>query len=236
MSRLMSVWDLGRMSYKDALNIQILAANHIKALVSEGKTPCGTLLLVEHNPVFTIGLRTKKYTLEDEEKLTKLGAEFHKTDRGGLITFHGPGQLVLYPILYLKQFKPSVKWYVSTIESVVIDLCKHYGLEASTSPHTGVWVNDRKICAIGIHGSRFVMTHGLALNCNTDLTWFSHIVPCGIEGKGVTSLSNELGRIVTPKEVMPNLLKSFSRGFNCVLRDTKQYSNIKSVLMLEKPV
>uniref|UniRef100_A0A1B6HLI8 Octanoyl-[acyl-carrier-protein]:protein N-octanoyltransferase LIPT2, mitochondrial n=1 Tax=Homalodisca liturata TaxID=320908 RepID=A0A1B6HLI8_9HEMI len=230
MSRLMSVWDLGRMSYKDALTIQILTANHIKTLVSEGKTSCGTLLLVEHNPVFTIGLRTKQYSLADEEKLTKLGAEFYKTDRGGLITFHGPGQLVLYPIIYLKQFKPSVKWYVSTLESVVIELCKKYGLEASTSPHTGVWVNDRKICAIGIHGSRFVMTHGIALNCNTDLAWFSHIVPCGIEGKGVTSLTNELRRTFTPKEVMPDLLKCFANGFDCILKDTKSFSDVDSIL------
>lgn len=232
MLRQLAVWNLGRMSYGDALKKQTLVATRVKELMNNDKSPLGVLLLVEHNPVYTIGLRTKLYSLQDQEKLLRLGAEFYKTDRGGLITFHGPGQLVVYPILNLKQFRPSVKWYVSTIEQVVIDLCKHFGVVAGTSPHTGVWVNDRKICAIGIHGSRYVTTHGFAFNCNIDLEWFSHIVPCGVEGKGVTSLSRELHKTVTSQDVTPRLLKCFSEHFNCDVDSVTNSADIGSLLKL----
>lgn len=232
MMRQLTVWNLGRMTYGDALKIQTLVANRVKELMNKNKSPLGILMLVEHNPVYTIGLRTKPYSHQDQEKLLKLGAEFYKTNRGGLITFHGPGQLVAYPILNLKQFRPSVKWYVETIEQVVIDLCKHFGVEAGTSPHTGVWVKDNKICAIGIHGSRYVTTHGFALNCNVDLEWFSHIIPCGVEGKGVTSLSRELQEIVTLQYVTPNLLKCFSKRFNCGVDSVIETTDIDTVLKL----
>lgn len=218
MSQSISIRNLGRMSYNRALEVQNQLANQIKKSIEENNPQKGTILLVEHDPpVYTIGIRTKDYTIKDENNLRNLGAEFYKTNRGGLITFHGLGQLVVYPILNLKLFQPSIRWYVGQIEQTVIDLCKLYKIEAETSPHTGVWVRDKKLCAIGIHGSRFVTTHGLALNCNTDLDWFSHIVPCGIEGKGVTSLSQELGRIVTVEETIPLLLKSFSERFQCEL-------------------
>ncbi|CAG9772945.1 unnamed protein product [Ceutorhynchus assimilis] len=153
--------------------------------------------------------------LEKLVKTWKVGAEFYKTNRGGLITFHGPGQLVVYPILNLKHFKPSIKWYVCHLEKTIIHLCQKYGLTGETSPHTGVWIGDNKICAIGIHGSRFITTHGLALNCNTDLGWFDHIVPCGIEGRGVTSLSKELKRNVSIDEVIPEFVDSFCTIFEC---------------------
>lgn len=186
--------------------------------------------MVEHTPVYTIGIRTKHYALKEEENLRRLGAEFYKTNRGGLITFHGPGQLVVYPIINLKRFKPSIKWYVCTLEKVVIDICQQYELNAETSPHTGVWVNDKKICAIGIHGSRYVTTHGFALNCSTDLEWFSHIVPCGIEGKGVTSMSQELCRTVSPCDVLPQLINCFAKGFNCTLGTIQDYVDIDGLL------
>uniref|UniRef100_A0A8C1II11 lipoyl(octanoyl) transferase n=1 Tax=Cyprinus carpio TaxID=7962 RepID=A0A8C1II11_CYPCA len=109
--------------------------------------------------------------------------------RGGLITFHGPGQLVCYPVLNLGCFRKSVRWYVCELERTVIKTCGQFGIEASTSPDTGVWAGDNKICAIGIHCGRYITSHGLALNCNTDMSWFDNIVPCGIMGKGVTSLS-----------------------------------------------
>ena len=101
------------------------------------------------------------------------------------------------------------------IEKTIIDLCRKYGLKAQTTSDTGVWIDDRKICAIGIHASRYVTTHGLALNCDTDLKWFDHIVPCGIEGKSVTSLTKELSRPVTIKEVIPQYLESFSNTLEC---------------------
>lgn len=123
---------------------------------------------------------------------------------------------MVYPILNLKNFRSSVRWYVSQIEKSVIDLCSKYGLNAETTKDTGVWIEgDRKICAIGIHVSRYVTTHGLALNCNTDLKWFDHIVPCGLDGKKVTSLSVECNRNINKDDVIPNFIESFRRIFEC---------------------
>lgn len=214
-TNIVKVLRTGRLRYGPSVKLQkILSDLHFKQLNNE---TCNTLLLVEHDPVYTIGIRNKNYTEEDEIKLRNLGAEFFKTDRGGLITFHGPGQLVAYPILNLKQFKPSIKWYVCQIEQMIIRLCAKYDILGTTSPDTGVWVNDKKICAIGIHGSRYITTHGLALNCNTDLTWFDHIVPCGIEGKGVTSISKELNINVTIEDVLPTFQNVFQEMFQCSL-------------------
>lgn len=214
-SKLVKVLWAGRLSYNSGLKLQkVLSSHHHQNL---SKDTCDTLILLEHDPVFTVGIRDKGYTIEEEERLKKLGAEFYRTNRGGLITFHGPGQLVAYPILNLKHFKCSVKWYVSQIEEMIIRLCAEYGIKAGTSPDTGVWVNDRKICAIGIHGSRYITTHGLALNCNTNLSWFDHIVPCGIEGKGVTSISKELNKNVTVQDVLPLFQNVFQTQFDCRL-------------------
>lgn len=205
----------GRLKYGPSLQLQKILSNlHFKQLNNE---ICNTLLLVEHDPVYTIGIRSKNYTEDEEKKLRNLGAEFFKTNRGGLITFHGPGQLVAYPILNLKQFKPSIKWYVCQIEQMIIRLCAEYGIIGATTSDTGVWVNDKKICAIGIHGTRYITTHGLALNCNTDLTWFDHIIPCGIEGKGVTSISKELNMNVSIKNVLPKFQNIFQETFQCSL-------------------
>ncbi|XP_047352911.1 putative lipoyltransferase 2, mitochondrial [Vespa velutina] len=214
-TNIVKVLRIGKLRYGPSVKLQkILSDLHFKQLNNE---TCNTLLLVEHDPVYTIGIRNKNYTEEDEKKLRNLGAEFFKTDRGGLITFHGPGQLVAYPILNLKQFKPSIKWYVCQIEQMIIRLCAEFDILGTTSPDTGVWVNDKKICAIGIHGSRYITTHGLALNCNTDLTWFDHIVPCGIEGKGVTSISKELNINITIEDVLPTFQNVFQEMFQCSL-------------------
>lgn len=208
---------LGLQGYMKALSVQKKYAEKIKK--STVTWDGGALLLVEHPPVYTIGIRTKDYTIEDEEKLKLLGAEFVKTNRGGLITFHGPGQLVAYPILNLKRFRMSMRCYVDRLEEVAIRLCLKYSLPAMRSPHTGVWIGDKKICAIGVHASRFVTTHGLAINCSTDLSWFDHIVPCGVVGKGVTSLSSELGRTLDIEEVTPLFLECFRQQFDCHLTD-----------------
>ncbi|TDG51459.1 hypothetical protein AWZ03_002254 [Drosophila navojoa] len=210
----------GRQSYAAGLRIQQQLA---KQNVSQYSDFRNFLLLLEHDPVYTIGIRTKGYTDEDEKKLRKLGADFHRTDRGGLITFHGPGQLVAYPIINLRQFTPSIRWYVGTLERTVIEACRQMGLpNATTSKDTGIWVDDRKICAIGVHGSRYVTTHGIGLNCSTDLKWFEHIVPCGIEGKGVTSLTEELGRHTSVAEATDVLLDSFGKIFECCVRTETQ--------------
>lgn len=210
----MKVLLAGRLPYGVGLQLQkTLLAHHHERL----REPANTLVLLEHEPVYTVGIRNKGYTEEDERKLRSLGAEFWRTDRGGLITFHGPGQLVAYPVLDLKQFRTSLRWYVNQIERMVIRVCAELGIKGETSPDTGVWVDDRKICAIGVHGSRYVTTHGLALNCNTDLRWFDHIVPCGIVGKSVTSVSKELQMDVTVADVLPILKNAFGDQFECEL-------------------
>ncbi|XP_016983390.1 putative lipoyltransferase 2, mitochondrial [Drosophila rhopaloa] len=216
---LVTVVRAGRHSYTAGQQLQQHLAKSDQILDPPSKFR-NYLVLQEHDPVYTVGLRTKEYTAADEDRLRQLGADFHRTDRGGLITFHGPGQLVAYPILHLRQFKLSMRWYVSTLERMVIETCRQLGVpSATTTKDTGIWVGDHKICAIGVHGSRYVTTHGIGLNCCTDMRWFEQIVPCGIEGKGVTSLSKELDRSVSVPEASEALLSSFASVFKCRLQD-----------------
>lgn len=138
---------LGRVSYASALQVQqFYVRRHLEA----PDRPSNALILCEHPPVYTTGLRQAPYPAEEERRLRALGAEFYRTTRGGLITFHGPGQLLCYPVLHLGCFKRSVRWYVCELERTVISLCRTFGINASTSPDTGVWVGENKICAIGI--------------------------------------------------------------------------------------
>lgn len=213
-SKVIYLHKLGRMPYLAAWELQKRTAMQVMNNVRCAMEPGHRLLLVEHDPVYTTGLRKDDYTPEVEAELRQTGADFHRTNRGGLITFHGPGQLTAYPILHLRSFSPGIKWYVCALERTVIRTLRALGITAQTSPHTGVWVGDNKICALGLQG-RHVTTHGLGLNCNTDLCWFDHIVPCGIPDKGVTSVSRELGREVTIQEVEPYFLEAFSEIFNC---------------------
>ncbi|OCT93420.1 putative lipoyltransferase 2, mitochondrial [Xenopus laevis] len=205
---------LGLVSYAEALAEQ---ARCVRAVREERVGREGRLLLCEHPPVYTVGIRRAAYPGEEESRLRALGADFHRTDRGGLITFHGPGQLVCYPVFHLRDLRLSLRSYVSGLESSVISLCNRLGLPGETNPETGVWVRGNKICAIGVHCARYITSHGLALNCNTDLSWFSHIVPCGIVGKGVTSLTRELGRQVTIDDIIPAFLEAFEEEFQCSL-------------------
>ncbi|XP_038209508.1 putative lipoyltransferase 2, mitochondrial [Zerene cesonia] len=216
---MVKVWRLGLMSYDTALKIQMsIARKHLDSMMKGIDADYDTLLLVEHKPVYTVGIRDD--TPNDEvRRLKDLGAEFRKTNRGGLITFHGPGQLVAYPIINLKHYKTSVKWYVNSLEQTVINLCDELGVKASRSPHTGVWVDDNKIAAIGIHASRYVTTHGISLNCDNDLSWFDHIDPCGIDDKGVTSLSKETGVLCSIDKITPIFLKNFEKVFDCKSED-----------------
>ncbi|XP_053682038.1 putative lipoyltransferase 2, mitochondrial [Sabethes cyaneus] len=217
MSRLVHVLRAGKTDYQSALLLQKTVSSTI--LNNPGGPLRNVLILTEHDPVYTVGIRTKDYGESEEQRLRALGAQFFRTNRGGLITFHGPGQLVAYPVLNLRNFQPSVRWYVCHIEKTIIELCRRYGVRAGTTEDTGVWVQDRKICAIGIHASRYVTTHGLALNCRNDLSWFEHIVPCGIAGKGVTSLSNETGRPLGLDAVTPEFLDSFRVTLECDLQE-----------------
>lgn len=215
------LYNLGRLDYRKCLGIQ-------KHLVDESLNRNGrdSLLLVEHEPVYTIGIRRQKYPPSELEKLSRL-AQVESTDRGGLITFHGPGQLVAYPILNLKQrhFNSSLKWYVKQLEQLVIDLCRdHYNINAyrlCTVGYTGVWCDgDRKIAAIGVHCKRYVTYHGLAINCNVDMKWFEKIVPCGIEDKEVTSLSRVLAREVTVAHAAERFENVFEKLFGVQLERT----------------
>lgn len=212
MSRLVHILKAGQLNYGESLKLQKMMSNR---LIKGDDKFKNFIIINEHSPVYTIGIRTKNYSINDEEKLRNLGAEFHRTNRGGLITFHGPGQLVAYPIINLKNFEPSVRWYVCHIEKTVINLCKKYNIAAKTTEDTGVWVDNRKICAIGIHASRYITTHGLALNCNVDLSWYEHIVPCGLVGKEVTSLSKELEKNVSVDDTIPDFVASFEDVFQC---------------------
>lgn len=194
-----------------------LTRDHLVPLSGQRKPVAQNfLLLCEHFPVYTTGVRDKN--VEDIERLESLGAEFHFTDRGGLITFHGPGQLMCYPILNLAQFKKSISWYNTQLEEVGILTCKKFGVVADRTYNPGVWVDNSKIAAIGFHVSHWITSHGLALNCNVDLNWFEHIVPCGLKGKSVTSLSVETWKDVKVDNVIQPFIESFQEVFNCELK------------------
>ncbi|KAI8899672.1 hypothetical protein BC833DRAFT_584782 [Globomyces pollinis-pini] len=174
-------------------------------------------LLVEHPPTYTIGRRMKVKILESE--LRKKGADYHASLRGGQITFHGPGQLVGYPIIDLRHYKLGVRDYVCRLEKSLIATCKEFGIKANTTDDTGVWIENRKIAALGIHIQRYITSHGFALNCNTDLSWFDHIVPCNLPGKYATSISKELSLNgtkvnVTIDDVIPIVVKQFAQHMN----------------------
>ncbi|GAB2948181.1 lipoyl(octanoyl) transferase LipB [Hymenobacter coalescens] len=224
-NRRVQVQRLGRVAYGPTWDLQeeLLAATvaiktRNRLAETSGAAPEATpnhLLLCEHPPVYTLGKSGKpEHLLLDEAGLAAHGATFHRINRGGDITYHGPGQLVGYPILDLDNFRPDIHWYLRTLEEAVIRLLAGYGLTAGRiAGLTGVWLdfeegapNPRKICAMGVKCSRWVTMHGFALNVNTDLAYFGHIVPCGITDKAVTSLAQELGREVPLREVEDRLL------------------------------
>lgn len=213
-----NVIDLGRMRYEDALAVQIQHFERILALKKDQKNHHeNVLLIVEHEPVYTLGKSGDLSNLK--RKPEDVGASFHKTNRGGDITYHGPGQIVGYPIFDLEQFGIGLAKYIHNIEQVVIDVIAQYGLKGGRiNEASGVWLDGdnklaRKICAIGVKASRYVTMHGFAFNVNTDLTYFDHIIPCGIEDKGVTSLSRELGCTIDMNETKNQVVNAFHQIF-----------------------
>ncbi len=192
--------DLGLTDYNDALSYQEkLFQDRLRAKSENIETAEDVILFTEHNPVFTLGKSGKISNLLLSDPSTQ-NIDLHYTSRGGDITFHGPGQLVVYPILDLQRLKMGLAKYVHILEESVIELLKHYNLNAMRSEGaTGIWLpsqngaRERKICAIGIKASRHITMHGLALNVNTNLKNFDYIIPCGIQNKGVTSMEMELG-------------------------------------------
>jgi lipoyl(octanoyl) transferase len=181
------------------------------------------LLFVDHPPVYTLGKSGRlSNLLLSEEELLQRNIGFFKTNRGGDITYHGPGQVVGYPILDLEKFGTDIGKYLRNLEEVILLTLAEYGIFGERSPgETGVWIDasvkgrERKICAIGVRCSRWITMHGFAFNVNTDLEYFHHIIPCGIEDKQVTSLEKELGRPVEMGAVKEKIRKNFERVFCC---------------------
>lgn len=184
------------------------------------------LLFVEHPHVYTLGKSGHiENMLASQDNLAQINATFVKTNRGGDITYHGPGQLVGYPILDLDNFKPDIHLYMRNLEEVIIRTLAQFGLIGERSKgETGVWLDvgrpyARKICAMGVKASRWVTMHGFALNVNTDLKYFEYIIPCGIKDKAVTSLERELNREVSMNEVKGFVKKHFEEVFNAEIRN-----------------
>lgn len=217
--------DLGTMPYKDCWQLQQSLFESRLELRRRGEQgeDCGTILTVEHTPVYTLGKSGKQSNmLISQAYLESLGAEFFHIDRGGDITFHGPGQIVCYPILDIEKLGIGLRRYIEILEQAVIETVAHYGIKAERlEGATGVWICDRgavgtpqnwrKICAIGVRASHFVTMHGLALNVSTDLKWFTMINPCGFTDKGVTSISKEIGKDVDFEEVKQLLVQTLTK-------------------------
>ena len=208
-------WDLQEKLFAEVVAVKI--ANRGVAPESQTPTP-NHLLFCQHPHVYTLGKSGKpENLLLNEEGLGEVQASFYKINRGGDITYHGPGQLVGYPILDLDNFFTDIHRYMRTLEEAIIRTLATYGLDAGRIEGlTGVWLdhetqrnaarqNPRKICALGVKASRWVTMHGFALNVNTDLDYFNHIVPCGIDDKAVTSMQRELGKVIDMREVEEKL-------------------------------
>lgn len=189
------------------------------------------LILTEHKPVITIGKSgSKNNLLANPEWLKKQGIEVIENDRGGDITFHGPGQIVGYPILNLAKFKKDIHWYLRAIEDVIIESLGELGLTAQRQEKlTGVWIENRKICAIGVKTSRWVTMHGFALNVLTNLDYFKMIIPCGINDKGVTSISYELGNTIELNHVINILISNFQDIFRVNILPGNMHSITKKI-------
>jgi lipoyl(octanoyl) transferase len=226
------VWDYQESLLQDNVRIKtaarLLAERVAAGEIVEGEGPrtSNYLLFVEHPPVYTLGKSGHmEHVLIDEDSMHKKGIQFFQTNRGGDITFHGPGQIVGYPILDLERFYTDIGKYLRNLEEVVILVLKTYGIEAGRSAgETGVWIErgvkgrERKICAIGVRCSRWITMHGFAFNVNTDLDYFGNIVPCGIQNKQVTSLEKELGRPMPVEEVKAEVRRRFEEVFDVGLK------------------
>lgn len=237
-------FDLGLIPYRDAWDIQeaILAKTSSVKLANRGlsedqqQVTENTLLFCEHPHVYTLGKSGDvSHLLMQEEFLHTIGATFFKTNRGGDITYHGPGQLVGYPIFDLENFFTDIHLYLRMLEEAIIRTCSDFGLNAGRIEGlTGVWIDpesdsSRKICAFGVKASRWISMHGFAFNVSPDLGYFSHIVPCGISERGVTSLSQELNRNIGLDEVKALVLRHLASLFQFrlehVSRETLEMTN-----------
>lgn len=222
--------ELGLLDYAKAFDYQTVLFDEIRTIKSENqkentanKTP-NYFLFVEHPPVYTLGKSGNiNNLLLSQQQLLDKNISFHQSNRGGDITYHGPGQIVGYPILDLYNFFSDIHEYMRILEEVIIATIAEYGLKGERSEgETGVWLDvgtpfARKICALGVKTSKWVTMHGFALNVSTNLGYFDHIIPCGIRGKSVTSLEAELGKQISFEEVKTKILIHFSKLFNATL-------------------
>lgn len=207
----MEYYDLGLIDYQEAWDLQ-------KSIMKKKYTESfnDILLLLEHPHTYTLGKTAeKKNLISSGQYLEENKISVYEIDRGGDITYHGPGQIVGYPIINLAGWKKDTHKYLRALEEVIILTCREYGITGIRDPrYTGVWVEDRKIAAIGIKVSRWITMHGFAFNINTDLNYFNGIVPCGITDKSVTSLKKELGFELNLNDVKRILLKNFAEVFS----------------------
>ncbi len=211
-ARLIDVRRIGRTPYRECWDLQ----RELVRQCQQGGSD--VLLLTEHDHVYTIGTAgSAAHVLADRQALEQMSVGIVTTDRGGDITYHGPGQLVGYPILDLHHYTCDLHRYLRDLEEVIIRTLAASGVTGSRDPrYTGVWVGDEKICAIGIRTSRWVTMHGFALNVNTDLSYFKHIIPCGIPDKGVTSLLHLVGETMDVEYVTDILVDQFLQVFDPV--------------------
>mgnify|MGYP000409592728 FL=1 len=229
-NKAIQIIELGVKSYNDTLKIQeelFQKTIELKSVNRKEDTQIPTqnyLLWVEHTPVITLGKSGKiKNLLLGEKQLKEKGIEYYPTNRGGDITFHGPGQIVGYPIMDLDNFFTDIHKYLRYLEEAILLTLEEYDLNGARSiGETGVWLDvgtpfARKICAMGVKASRWVTMHGFALNVNTNLSYFDYIVPCGIKGKAVTSLAKELGREIPFKEVKDKLKVHLANLFKATI-------------------
>ncbi|HET7215832.1 MAG TPA: lipoyl(octanoyl) transferase LipB [Terriglobia bacterium] len=209
----------GVVGYEESLRLQRERVAARKA----GDIP-DTLILLEHPPVYTLGRNANRENiLISAERLHRLGAEVFETDRGGDVTFHGPGQIVGYPILDLSRHRRDLAWYMHSLEEVFIRVAGEYGIQAGRiAGARGVWVGDNKLVAMGVHVSRWVTSHGFAFNVNTDLRFFDWIVPCGLHGKGVTSIEKILGRPVPMGDATDCVVSNFGAVFDTEMKMPEQ--------------
>jgi lipoyl(octanoyl) transferase len=227
MNKTVEIHDIGLVDYEEALNFQLKLFNEIidtKISNRKNRTNIKTknhLVFVEHNSVYTLGKSGKiSNLLLDENDLKKNDIKFYNTNRGGDITYHGPGQIVCYPILDLDNFFTDVHKYLRFLEETIILTLRDYGIKGERSDNeTGVWLdvntrNPRKICALGVKASRWVTMHGLALNVNNDLSYFNDIVPCGIKDKSVTSISVECKKNIEENFLKEKIIKNFLKLFS----------------------
>lgn len=220
MKRRLDVYDLGIAQYQPIWDLQKRAQQQLikqkRGELSDSKEVNDILFFVEHPHVYTLGKSgDSSHLLKSLSELSDIDAEYIEIDRGGDITYHGPGQIVGYPILDLDQHFTDIHKYLRYLEEVIIRTCADFGIEAGRIEGlTGVWVGEEKICAMGIRCSRWVTMHGFALNVNTDLSYFKNIVPCGIEDKDVTSVSECVGKRIEEEEVKKRLTEHFADLFD----------------------